>query len=248
MNTNSTIRINKLKDNRLRKNIFRKVDLVRDESINKDNDNILTNIAIIEEILQRVKKVRNNSLEYSHDDNNIENIQKSQNNNMNLIEKTNVAKFFIGDDDEDYQDADGESSTAKNSNLLNNSNSNLSFQHYPSNIQSKSVLDLTNNIGKNPSIFQTRHTLSEITLIPSLFQISEKKKNRAISNTNSSSKENQKYNTIGKRTIINFKKQENIFQHVLQSKIYEISNEIKKEFIGLKRSHSHLSLKSLVST
>uniref|UniRef100_A0A0N5C0Q8 Uncharacterized protein n=1 Tax=Strongyloides papillosus TaxID=174720 RepID=A0A0N5C0Q8_STREA len=242
--------MNKLKDNRLRKNIFRKVDLVSDGNINKDNDNILTNIAIIEEILQRTKKVRDTNPGYTHDDNNIENIQKSPNNNMLLREKTDVAKFFIGDDDDDYQDNDGESSITKNSNLLNNSNSNIPFQHCPSNILSKSVLDLTNNIGKNPSIFHTRHTLSEITLIPSLNEISEKKKNRAITNTNSSSKENQKYNTIEKRIIINFKKQENFLQHVLQSKIKinEISDEIKKEFIGLKRSHSHLSLKSLVST
>ncbi|CEF69550.1 Hypothetical protein SRAE_2000419800 [Strongyloides ratti] len=106
MNTTiSKIKDNKIINRRPHRNIFRKLDLINNNDTEMDDDTIITNIAIIEEILQRTKKESNNNFEASSTTFNTDKLNNFQNNNIQTINKTNIPKFFIGDE-YDYQNSD----------------------------------------------------------------------------------------------------------------------------------------------
>uniref|UniRef100_A0A0K0DY54 Erythrocyte membrane protein pfemp3 n=1 Tax=Strongyloides stercoralis TaxID=6248 RepID=A0A0K0DY54_STRER len=89
--------MNQIFNRKPHKNIFRKLDLKNNNNIEMDNDTILTNIAIIDEIEQRTKKVKNTNSEVSYKNYNVDKLKNFQNNNIDIVSKTNMPKFFIGD-------------------------------------------------------------------------------------------------------------------------------------------------------
>uniref|UniRef100_A0A0N4Z487 INCENP_ARK-bind domain-containing protein n=1 Tax=Parastrongyloides trichosuri TaxID=131310 RepID=A0A0N4Z487_PARTI len=236
-----------------KKNIFRKLENPYEENIgNKEIfDNVLTNI--------RNKEIKTKSSDMSNENKEHGSSHITSLNNVTdkIDNNFNIPKFFIGDDEEE--------------NISLKSNyydfiSDITKKNSLNNILSKSVLDITTYSEKKLSPFHSYQSLNDIKNRKTFFSNKEINRWNNLHSIDEGSKKEVREQEVNNKKLavdnnllssstkfnrsIN-KKATNLLQHVLKSNVQAIGQEdcekIENVHCGLKRSHSHLSLKSLVN-